>query len=109
MDYSFLYSNGKISSSFVRRAKRDGKLAHLFNVTSHLPEDSPVSERLYHYENGMNSIPKCVVCEKNLSFINDNFKGYKETCSVKCTKVIRQKKERSRIFIFTGRSFKIQR
>ena len=93
MDYSFLYSNGKISSSFVRRAKRDGKLAHLFNVTSHLPEDSPVSERLYHYENGMNSIPKCVVCEKNLSFINDNFKGYKETCSVKCTKVIRQKKK----------------
>lgn len=89
-DYSFLYSKNKLSSALIRRAKEEGKLQDLIEDTSYLPLDSSITLRLYHYENNLKYIPKCKVCNSDLKFINDKFKGYKDTCSAKCSGLYRR-------------------
>src|SRR5574343_340284 len=90
-DYSYLYAaNGKLSSTFIKRAKEAGKLDSLIELTSFLPEDSPISVRLYHHENQLSYRPTCKMCGNLLEFVNDKFKGYKDTCSAKCSGAYRK-------------------
>lgn len=75
-----------------RTLKRLGSLnkhpqyPELVDITSFLPIDCSVSQRLWHIHNNLLSIPVCVVCKKCEALWNKEKGGsYRQTCSAKCS------------------------
>ena len=58
------------------------KYQELFSLTSYLPENTKISERIYHIFNNIKTIPKCH-CGNSLKFIGF-VSGYQKYCSMKC-------------------------
>jgi len=51
-----------------------------------LPKDSSGAEISYCYLNDITHRPTCVVCKTNKVYFKDYNKGYKQTCSIECSK-----------------------
>lgn len=69
----------------------------IISATLFLPENSIITQRLWHILNNMYEIPKCRNCNINIVRWHPSIKGYAEYCSLKCgnsstTKIDKKKK-----------------
>jgi len=83
----------KIPNSNFKRWER-----HTFDLlvleTNFLPENSSVSQRLWHIEQNTNQIPACSICKKNKVSWNRMKHQYRLFCGAKCIAQSKETKEK---------------
>lgn len=54
--------------------------------TSFLPDNVLLRQRVWHIENDIFTLPKCIKCESSITTFSDSRKLYSRYCSIKCSK-----------------------
>ncbi|MFW5871690.1 MAG: hypothetical protein ACOCUT_01150 [bacterium] len=68
----------------------------IFELTSFLPENCQISERIYCIMNDIEEYPKCGVCDKNVKFISFGY-GYQQYCGRQCSAKSDKTREKLRV------------
>ncbi len=84
VEFRILNSKGKLNSRSIEKISSLGLEDHIFDLTSFLPLEASLFERLFCVLNQIKEVQRCKVCHKLLKF---NGRFYSTYCSIKCSVV----------------------
>ena len=97
-DYSsfdYYMNKGTINGLDVTMMHPDVK-EKIISLTPKLPSDVRIAERIYWLKNGMTDYKKCKTCGKDVIRFVNGTTGYKDFCSISCSKYDPDYKERAK-------------
>lgn len=79
------YSEAKNKGNFCKNNINKSLSNKIFNLTSFLPYNSTISQRIWHLKNDILNIPLCKICGNSSKWATNRAK-YNTYCSVKCSR-----------------------
>ena len=74
-------------SSWIKSKSNNEIYGFLMNDPNNFGDD--FLQRLFNIRNDLNTYPKCVICGNHVTKFVSYLNGYKETCSKKCTSILK--------------------